>query len=151
MARLKLKPGVTYGEVGDVVARLAGEAQAGTVAQDSEAIKAFTCLLDDSSEAIAGMALNDFVASSLPSVTKDSVFVNLHFDRTLDHGENKVRVVNVVIPDFNDKLTSIARQGGFAEISSPDGSQDELNESLADLSEVAKEAFGFIVICGCAG
>lgn len=151
MARLKLKDGVTYGEVGDVIARLAGEAQSGASLQNSQALEDFEELLDTSSEAVAGLALNEFVTSSLPTVNGDSVFVNLHIDRTLDHEGKKVRVVNVVVPDFNDKLTKIARQGGVVGVASTGDSQEELNEALADLSEVAKEAFGFIVICGCAG
>lgn len=151
MARLKLRDGVTYGDVGDIVARLAGEAQNGVELESSDAIKEFKALIDEDLETVSGLMVNEVSLSSVPSVEDDSVFVNFHFDKTFTDSGKRVRIVNVVIPDFNDKLTAIVRQGQPQDASVWKEGDPELERSLADLSQVAKEAFGFIVICGCVG
>lgn len=151
MARLKLKDGVTYGDVGDIVARLAGEAQSNVDIEASATINDFKALIDEELETVSGLKVNEVSLPSVPTAEKDSVFVNFHFDKTITDSNRKVRIVNIVIPDFNDKLTSIVRQGALHEEGAWNYEDPELERSLADLSQVAKEAFGFIVICGCVG
>ena len=138
MARLKLKPGITYGDVGEVVTRMASESQTGQITLASPLLSDFTNLLD---ETIANVAFGQAEPDASTKADANSVYVNFHFDRTIQLGENQVRVVNVVIPDFDGKSADASQQGGGT---GGDGSPP-------DLGGVAKEAFGFIVICGCVG
>ncbi|WP_299289062.1 hypothetical protein [uncultured Tateyamaria sp.] len=148
MARLKLKDGVTYQQVGQAIAALATEAKDNReTTLSTNTIDGFTCLIDQSKEVLLDEPLVSFGPETFPSLETDSVQLAFHVDRTIEQAGQRVRVVNIVVPDFDDKVSRLLRDGG-KELKSLDR---EAVKSLIDLDEVAKEAFGFITICGCAG
>ena len=145
MARLKLKPGVNYRDIGYVISDMATEAKSSRTAIHSEHLDQLRALIDENKEAVLDVVPNWLEEERMPRSTGNSVYLNVHFDRTIDHGGHKVRVVNIVVPDFDGKISKMIRSGKL------DTSTNDLGAGILDLNDVAMEAFGFVVICGCAG
>ena len=148
MARLKLKQGIHYRDVGEVIADMATHAKEGNmsaVGTDADRLKG---LIDQSGETILDIVPNQVRTGNIPDTKVDSVYLNVHFDHTERRDGYRVRIVNVVVPDFDGKLSQALRKGGFdAQIA--EGRGEDFRKSIVDLDAIAMEAFGFITICGC--
>jgi hypothetical protein len=149
MARLRLKDGQTYRSVGHVVVKMAQAVHRDDAKESFDPDPAY-----DHEEEFQGLFEEPFldVPAELktfhePSMDKDGVMVLFHFDRTHRIEENgttrTVRVVNIAVPDFEGKTTSQNERNA--------PSTQEAQKDTFDLTDVAAEAFGFIVICGCVG
>lgn len=147
MARLALKPGVSYAQVGQAIANIAASAKLLDEAAVNQDIHHFRNLIDESQEGIIDGPPVEFGASTISTIEKSSVLINFHVDRTFEQDGFRVRVVNVVVPDFNDKIVERVKVGDF-DIEA-EGNK-ELLTTILNLDAIAKEAFGFITICGCA-
>lgn len=148
MARLKLKDGVTYKQVGQAIADLAAEAKGNGANKFSiETTSGLTCLIDQSDDVLLDEPIVSFGPERVPTLEANSIQLAFHVDRTFEQDGHRVRIVNIVVPDFDDKVSRILRSDG-KELESLD---QEAAKSLFDLDDIAKEAFGFITICGCAG
>lgn len=80
-------------------------------------------------------------AASALSGKKDAVFVQFHFDQTVeDMGDAPFRIVNVVVNDFANKLV---RDGEGNVVT------DDDDEPMCDLNGIAEEALGYIVFARC--
>lgn len=148
MARLKLMDGKSYLMVGQVIADLATSKKRGQLADQQTQIDEFVGMIDEKCEVFIGANSVAVSPGSGNDPQDASVEVHLHFDRTEKRGDQSVRIVNVVVPDFEDKLAQIKREGTLNALIAADS---DLEKAVADLDAVAKEAFGFITICGCAG
>lgn len=71
---------------------------------------------------------------------KDGVFVQFHFDQTVEEADAQFRIVNVVVNDFSNKLV---RDDDGNVVIGDDG------EPLTDLNGIAEEALGYIVFARC--
>ncbi len=70
----------------------------------------------------------------------DTTYVQFHFDRTVTVDGSTLKIVNVVVPDFANKL-----------VRDPEGSPeiDSDGEPLTNLNNAAQESFGEIVMARC--
>jgi hypothetical protein len=147
MARLTLRPNVTYQQVGDVVAQMAAHAKQGDKQAAEASIAELKDLISEDFEEVLIGPSEYLGVESKETPKADSVQLNFHFDRTVQQDGHRVRIVNVVVPDFEDKLGQVIRAGKIDSLKV--GS--DVHKAILDLDAVAKEAFGFITICGCAG
>lgn len=131
MARLKLKAGETYQSVGATLLQMAeavrrdSPEQPFSAAPGADLSDRFKSLFDERF-VDAPPTLRE--AESLP--VEDGVRLVFHFDRTVTEKDRTMRVVNVAVPDLTGK-GSVAEENG--------------------LSGIAREAIGFVAVCGCVG
>ena len=147
MARLTLQPDVTYQNVGDVIVQMASHAKQGDMIAAGGSLQQFKDLICQDCEQVL-IGPSEFLGvKATPTPAADSVQINFHFDRTFEQDGHTVRIVNVVVPDFDDKFGKLIRSGDLDSLKVG----ADIRQSVLDLDAVAKEAFGFITICGCAG
>jgi len=145
MARLKLKQGETYRSVGHVVVKMAESVHRPDVETsfDPEPAYAheagFQALFNETFIEVP-QELKTLIE---PEIDRDGTMVLFHFDRTLEIDGKTVRFVNIAVPDFEGKTTSQNSRG--------EPITEQPQQANFDLTDVAAEAFGFIVICGCVG
>ena len=125
MARLTLRDGRSYADLGQLVLKLAGEVQSGQTLDPKTLTSDFQDLVTNDLLQVEPGELR----TGEGGYSGDQVAIRLHYDQTLTSAEGSLRIVNIVLPDLEGK--------------SPEGD--------AGLAKVAQEAFGFITICGCAG
>lgn len=145
MARLLLKPGETYRSVGHVVVKMAEAVHRQDIAKAFDPKPAYQ--YEDEFQSLFNETFLE-VPESLktleePEIDSDGTMVLFHFDRTRDIDGKTVRIINIAVPDFEGKSTS---QNDRDEPITQQPQHDNF-----DLTDVAAEAFGFIVICGCVG
>jgi hypothetical protein len=142
MARLKLKDGKTHRQVGEAIMKMGAATYRSNLAEPFDPTPAYV-FEEEFLDLFQDRAIT--VPQTLKQVphvpVEDGVAVLFHFDRTIEDDGRRMRIVNIAVPNFEGKLTQ--RLQGAATKSS--------GELEFELDDLAAEAFGYIVIFGCAG